>query len=289
MSAVEFTYRCDTRQARPRPHPADAAAAQARLEDGNRRFFEAFEPAARGLRVARRHVIPIDPADLGVVPGTRGAVVQRPFAAILGCADARVPIELVFNEGPNNLFVVRIAGNGLGADALGSLAYAADHFRDHLKLVVVLGHSGCGAVAAAVDHFLMPSQYFDLGGDMALRGVLDRLTIVVQAASRRIQAAFGRDIVDHPGFRDALIVGATATNATLVAGMVRRELAKRHGKPPRTVYGVYQVDTRRVWTVDGVGGERPGLSEPPKGTAAIADFAAHLVRSPRIRTPLGRD
>jgi len=288
MAAVEFTYRCDTRQAKRRPHPVDAAAAQARLEDGNRRFFEAFKPAARGLRVARQHVIPIDPADLGVAPGTRGAVVQRPFAAILGCADARVPIELVFNEGPNNLFVVRIAGNGLGADALGSLAYAADHLRDYMKLVVVLGHSGCGAVAAAVDNFLTPSQYFDLGGDMALRGVLDRLTIVAQAASRRIQAEFGRDIVDHPGFRDALIAGATVTNATLVAGMVRRELAKRHGKPPRTVYGIYQVDTRRVWSVDGASGERPGLSEPPVGAAAVARLAAHLVRSPRIRVPLGR-
>ena len=288
MSTVDFTYRCDTRRTRRRLHPSDAAAAQERLEEGNRRFFEAFAHPRGGLRVARQHVIQMDPADLGVLPGSSGAVAQRPFAAILGCADARVPIELVFNEGPNNLFVVRVAGNGLGTDILGSIAYAAEHFREHLKLVVVLGHSGCGAVTAAVDSFLTPSRYLDLGGDLALRAVLDRLIIVVQATSRRLQAEFGRDIVDQPGFRDALIVGATATNATLVASMVRQELAKRHRKPPRTVYGIYQVDTRQVWTVDGKSDERPGLSDPPTGSGAVARLAARLVRSPRIRTPLGR-
>lgn len=52
---------------------------------------------------------------------------QRPFAAILGCSDARVPVELIFNEGPDDLFVIRVAGNGLGTEVLGSLKYAVDH------------------------------------------------------------------------------------------------------------------------------------------------------------------
>ena len=86
-----------------------------------------------------------------------GAPKQRPFAAVLGCSDARARIELIFNEGPNDLFVVRVAGNGLGNDVLGSLRYAIDHLRGSLRLVVVLGHSGCGAMSAAVDSFLEPA------------------------------------------------------------------------------------------------------------------------------------
>ena len=84
---------------------------------------------------------------------------QSPFAAVLGCSDARVPIELVFNEGPNDLFVVRVAGNGIGSDVLGSLRYTIEHLRDSLRLVVVLGHSGCGAISTAVDMFMEPAGY----------------------------------------------------------------------------------------------------------------------------------
>ena len=76
--------------------------------------------------------------------------------AVLGCSDARVPIELIFKEGPNDLFVVRVAGNGLGSEVLGSLKYAVEHLGGSLRIIVVLGHSGCGAVSEAVDAFLEP-------------------------------------------------------------------------------------------------------------------------------------
>ena len=62
-----------------------------------------------------RHVVPVDPRDLGLAPGEKGPPAQRPFAAVLGCSDARVPIELIFSAGANDLFVVRVAGNVLGA------------------------------------------------------------------------------------------------------------------------------------------------------------------------------
>jgi hypothetical protein len=61
-----------------------------------------------------QQIIPVDPRDLGFVSANAGAPKQRPFAAVLGCSDARVPIELIFNEGPNDLFVIGVAGNGLG-------------------------------------------------------------------------------------------------------------------------------------------------------------------------------
>ena len=133
-----------------------------------------------------QQVIPVDPRDLGLVPGSPETAKQRPFAAILGCSDARVPIELIFNEGPNDLFVIRVAGNGLGTEVLGSLKYAVENLGGSLKLIVVLGHSGCGALTTAVDMFLNPGNYLPLAAKHSLRNILDRLLLVVQTSARKL-------------------------------------------------------------------------------------------------------
>jgi carbonic anhydrase len=73
---------------------------------------------------------------------------QRPFATILGCSDSRVPVELLFDQGFGDLFIIRVAGNVLGPDERGTIAYAVDHL--HTPLILVLGHEGCGAVTAAM-------------------------------------------------------------------------------------------------------------------------------------------
>jgi carbonic anhydrase len=85
-----------------------------------------------------------------VTPDRRKAVAtgQRPFAAVLGCADSRVPPEVLFDQGLGDLFVVRVAGNVADDGSLGSLEYAAEHLG--VRLVVVLGHERCGAVQAAL-------------------------------------------------------------------------------------------------------------------------------------------
>jgi carbonic anhydrase len=74
---------------------------------------------------------------------------QHPIAAILSCADSRVPPELIFDEGLGDLFVVRVAGNVVDDAILGSLEYAAEHL--HVPLIIVLGHSRCGAVQATIN------------------------------------------------------------------------------------------------------------------------------------------
>jgi carbonic anhydrase len=74
---------------------------------------------------------------------------QQPFATILGCADSRIPPELVFDQGFGDLFVIRVAGNVIGEEVAGSIQYAVAHLRT--PLLVVLGHEGCGAVTAAVE------------------------------------------------------------------------------------------------------------------------------------------
>ena len=155
MKTVEIAYRYDGAEASLRERPVDADAARLRLNDGNRAFAELFTRLEEGTGTVASNR-PDRSARSGPAADRRRSLQQRPFAAVLGCADARVPIELIFNEGPNDLFVVRVAGNTLGEDVRGSLNYAIDHLGDSLKLIVVLGHSACGAVTAAVDVFLDP-------------------------------------------------------------------------------------------------------------------------------------
>ena len=109
-----------------------AAEARARLAEGNARFVRG---EARFLTIQSE----IRTALVGA---------QRPYATILGCSDSRVPPELVFDAGLGDLFIVRVAGNVLSPEVLGSLQYAGAHLAT--PLFVVLGHEGCGAVQAAL-------------------------------------------------------------------------------------------------------------------------------------------
>jgi len=82
---------------------------------------------------------------------------QHPFATILGCSDSRVPPELIFDANFGELFVVRVAGNIMSPEVMGSLQYAGAHL--HTPLFVVLGHEGCGAVKAALEHKLAGREH----------------------------------------------------------------------------------------------------------------------------------
>lgn len=103
-----------------------------RLMEGNRRFVSGSRVGVSG---------PWDPE--AMLAG------QEPFAAVLGCSDSRVPPEQVFDLGPGEIFVVRVAGNIAGRSQLGSLEYAVSQL--HIPLLVVLGHEDCGAVKAAME------------------------------------------------------------------------------------------------------------------------------------------
>jgi carbonic anhydrase len=105
-----------------------------RLQDGNRRFV---------ANVASGRTLSIPTGGSELVDG------QEPFAIILGCSDSRVPAELVFDQGFGDLFVIRVAGNIVAPSQVGSVEFAASLFGT--RLVVVLGHSQCGAIRAALD------------------------------------------------------------------------------------------------------------------------------------------
>jgi len=112
VKTVDIIYRYEARDTPARPQPADSNAALLRLNDGNSDFAALLDHVNDEIGIQR--VIPVDTRDLGFGSDVAGAPKQRPFAAVLGCSDARVPIELIFHEGPNDLFVIRVAGNGLG-------------------------------------------------------------------------------------------------------------------------------------------------------------------------------
>ena len=287
MKIVELTYRYDGAEASGRPRPANADAARVRLDDGSQSIAALLASLTDGTGVAQR-VIHVDPEDLGVAGGDRRAPLQRPYAAVLGCSDARVPIELVFNEGPNDLFVVRVAGNGLGAEVLGSLKYAADHLGESLKLVVVLGHSGCGAVTAAVDVYLKPGEYLALAAKHALRSILDRLLVVINAAAKRMAEVHGLDVTRRPGYRAALIEAASVSHAALGAYTLQQELGGTGAGQLRAAYGVYLLDRRAVWAPRGGSTECTGLAYPPSDLAEFGAFGEAVVRSERIVALLDR-
>ncbi len=94
---------------------------------------------------------------------------QMPSAIILGCSDARVPVELIFDQGLGELFVIRVAGNIVAPSQIGSIEFAAEKFGT--RLVVVLGHSHCGAVTACVETLMNPEQYYSPN----LQSIVDRI------------------------------------------------------------------------------------------------------------------
>ena len=284
MKTVEIIYRYSSPGAPTRPRPHDAEAARRRLSDG---FATLLDSLSQDAGLAQR-VIEVDPQDLGLLQGEHGASTQHPFAVVLGCSDARVPIELIFNEGPNDLFVVRVAGNGLGHDVLGSLWYALEHLRESVRLVVILGHSGCGAVSAAVDVFLHPLGYLSVSTSYSLRGILDRLLIVVESAARKLAATYGNDIAQQPGYRDALIAASVAGNAAQVAFTVQRELTGIGLNELHVVYGVYRLETREVWVPPGTADAATRLARPPPDLVAFCQLGDAIAKSDLIAQNLGR-
>ncbi len=131
-----------------------------RLRDGNRRFasnLRSTEAIATGSRRAEL---------------TTG---QEPFAIILGCSDSRVPAEIVFDQGLGDLFVIRVAGNIVAPSQVGSVEFAAARFGT--RLVVVLGHSQCGAIVATLEELRRPTA----NQSRNLQSIVDRVRPSVEA------------------------------------------------------------------------------------------------------------
>jgi carbonic anhydrase len=118
-----------------------AVEALERLRDGNRRFVSGIRSLDTLMSQAWR---------------SESIGVQEPFAVILGCSDSRAPVEIIFDQGLGDLFVIRVAGNIVAPSQIGSVEFAAERFGT--RLVVVLGHTRCGAVQATLEELQQPGE-----------------------------------------------------------------------------------------------------------------------------------
>ena len=233
-------------------------------------------------------IVPVDLEDIGVA-ALGGVPVQQPFAAVLGCSDARAPTELIFDRACNELFVVRVAGNVLGEAPLGSVGYAVDHFGADLKVVLVLGHSGCGAVTAAVDAYLTPVKYLGLAATHQIRRIVDALFPAVRGAATSLESVWGADVEKAPGWRAALVECSVIVNAALAASI----LEKSFGTPTnerRFVFGIYDLATRRVHVPSSPERDEPvaGMQDAPRSDDDFRLLAVRVAKSAHVRRLLGR-
>src|SRR3989454_6898803 len=137
-----------------------AREALERLQEGNRRFVSDVRRDDTFTSQTRRKEL---------------AAGQEPFAIILGCSDSRVPAEIVFDQGLGDLFVIRVAGNIVASSQVGSVEFAAAAYGT--KLVVVLGHSQCGAILATLEELQRPTANQSRG----LKSIVDRVRPSVEA------------------------------------------------------------------------------------------------------------
>ena len=260
-----------------------AEAAIHELVSGNDRFVgivKRMQQRTLGEDAGEPIIMPFSPVMMGL-PLYAGALPQQtPYAAVLGCSDARVPLESVFDQSFNKLFVLRIAGNVLGAECLGSLHYAVTQLQDSLKLVAVLGHSKCGAVTAAVDAYLSVNEFADIDSTYPLRSLLDQIQIAVRGADRAFERAAGAAIRQHADYRTLLVTATVFLNAAVSAHELRREL-KLQGGGPDVVFGVYDMETLRVLGCPaGPDDENPQrLRRAPVDANELVSYAAELVKA----------
>lgn len=160
------------------------------LRYGNRRFVSGVRSSDTVISQTRRSEL---------------AESQEPFAIILGCSDSRVPAEIVFDQGLGDLFVIRVAGNIVASSQIGSVEFAAERFGT--PLVVVLGHSRCGAVLATLEELSQPRE----NQSRNLRSIVDRVR-------PSVEALLATELGDDP---DALVRHAVRANIRVSANHLR--------------------------------------------------------------------
>lgn len=284
---IDIVYRYDIANPVEEVHPASPAEARALLEAGNDFFAHMLDSDPGEGR--RTRIINVSPQDLGFAAAEGGPPQHRPFAVVVGCADARAPIELLLGQGANDLFVVRIAGNILGSESLGSIDYALNQLSDGLRLVVVLGHTGCGAVTATVDLFLEPGNFLDMAPRHELRSIVNAILPAVRIAYEALIRAYGAEVRDHPGFRKALVETGVVLNAALMAATVEKNLDPVARENVGVVFGVYDLYTRQVGVLSASRGveHQHTLLDPPGNAAEIDALAQDVVNGPLVQRVLG--
>ena len=202
-----------------------AREALARLREGNRRFVS----GVRSLDALPSHT---RRAEL--------AAEQRPFAIVLGCSDSRVPAELIFDQGLGDLFVIRVAGNIVAPSLVGSVEFAAARFGT--RLVVVLGHTQCGAILATLEEIKGPTSH-----SPNVRSIVNRIRPSVETL---LAAGLGLD--EDQLVRQAVRANVRASADHLRHGSTLLEQLIQDGSL-LVVGAEYSLETGEVDFFDGAG------------------------------------
>jgi carbonic anhydrase len=200
-----------------------AAAALDRLRTGNARFV-------RNASTTR----------LGELNRSALSAGQAPFAIILGCSDSRVPAELVFDQGLGDLFVIRVAGNIVAPSQIGSVEFAAEKLGS--RLVVVMGHTKCGAVAATLDAVINGNA----SDSRNIRSIIDRVRCAVEIARDSAPAEDREELMRQAGRANVRI----ACNQLRHGSDIIERLIDKEGLV--VVGAEYSLDTCEVDFFDGV-------------------------------------
>jgi carbonic anhydrase len=196
-----------------------------RLKEGNRRFIDGTGRSDLLVNESRRRAL-VDAHD--------------PFAVILGCSDARVPAEIIFDQGLGDLFVIRVAGNIVAPSQIGSVEFAAERFG--INLVLVLGHTGCGAIHATLEELRRPTE----GQSPNLRSIVDRVRPSVEALFEGSLPANDREL-EHRAVRANIRASA---NQLRHGSQILERLIDYAGL--RVVGAEYSLDTGEVDFFEGL-------------------------------------
>ncbi|WP_437184904.1 carbonic anhydrase [Planctomicrobium sp. SH668] len=282
---MDLIYRFDSTEKTLLPQDLDIVTATEMMKQGNERFVEMLKTLNSANGEGHRDqsiVMRSCPITLGLPTSPGSVPTQAPFALVVGCSDARVPIEIVFDQFFNGMFVVRLAGNSLSTDGLGSVQYAVRTMSHSLRLGLVLGHTGCGAMTAAVDSYLAPQEYLEIGFSHPLRSILDRAMIAVRGADRAIKFSPNTSGLSNAKRRELLIEMTVYLNAAITAFQLRHEVRQLGNTEMKICYGVYDL-------LDGHVGSEPInprtsksgpkiFAEPPESHEELSSLAKGWVQ-----------
>ena len=267
METIEYTDPFDANSPDSKGPPIDAQSARQALEDGNRMFSQWMQNCRTGKTTGTRYVVQSNGLATAMVRKSDSMPKQAPFAVVVGCSDARVPLEMLFGQGFNDLFVVRVAGNVMGDVCMGSIDFALTALIESVKVVVMIGHSGCGAVSAAVDSYLQPSNFRSKTNSHMLRSIQERIFIAVRESDEGLREAWGDSSASSPLYRTALIECAVALNAAQSAYDLRQEVERSGKRSVDVLFGVCNLHNNQV-------------SMPVVPDAPVADENVRLAHAP---------
>lgn len=278
---IDYTFRFDPQRSNIEPQPATSEDARRALIEGNRKFADWIKScrcAAEGedkefvVRCGLNSILSVDVHEFPT---------QKPFAVVVGCSDARVPTEMLFGQGFNDLFVVRNAGNVLSDVVQGSIDFTLNALKDSVRLIVVLGHTNCGAVKGAVDAYLNPGRFWSKSYSPNLRLIFQRIFVAVRESDNMIREVWGPDAQRQPGYQDALVETAVCLNAAHTAFALRQEIEEGGAKPNvEVLFGAYDVRTHHVCMptapIDVQSADMVNLATAPQRPEELASLAREI-------------